>query len=78
MNLWSQMYFGLLLFVGCIVLNTQEIIEKAHNGDMDYVVHSLILFFGFVRVFLQILSIMVSSLRYSSLLILIMVLCFVN
>ncbi|CAL9241511.1 unnamed protein product, partial [Arabidopsis halleri] len=53
-----QMYFGLLLFVGCIVLNTQEIIEKAHNGDMDYVVHSLILFIGFVRVFLQILSIM--------------------
>lgn len=75
-NLWSQMYFGLVLFVGCIVLNTQEIIEKAHtaNGDMDYVVDSLILFFGFVRVFLQLLSIMVSSLSYSSLLILIMML----
>ncbi|CAA0408147.1 unnamed protein product [Arabidopsis thaliana] len=53
-----QMYLGLLLFVACIVVNTQEIIEKAHSGDMDYAVHSLILFIGFVRVFLQILSIM--------------------
>ncbi|KAG7605214.1 hypothetical protein AtNW77_Chr5g0131221 [Arabidopsis thaliana] len=53
-----QMYLGLLLFVGCIVVKTQEIIEKAHSGDMDYAVHSLILFIGFVRVFLQILSIM--------------------
>jgi len=47
--------------VGYMVVDTQEIIEKAHLGDMDYVKHSLTLFTDFVAVFVRILIIMVSS-----------------
>lgn len=56
-----QLYFGLLIFVGYMVADTQEIIEKAHLGDMDYEKHSLTLFTDFVAVFIRILIIMVSS-----------------
>ncbi|KAK6122563.1 hypothetical protein DH2020_043694 [Rehmannia glutinosa] len=52
------LYFGLLVFVGYIVVDTQDIIEKAHFGDLDYVKHSLTLFTDFVAVFVRILIIM--------------------
>lgn len=55
-----QLYFGLLIFVGYIVVDTQDIIEKAHYGDRDYVKHALTLFVDFVAVFVRILVIMVS------------------
>lgn len=58
------MYLGLLVFVGYIVVDTQEIIEKAHLGDLDYVKHALTLFTDFVAVFVRILIIMVR--RYFS------------
>lgn len=54
-----QLYFGLLIFVGYMVVDTQEIIEKAHLGDLDYVKHALTLFTDFVAVFVRILIIMV-------------------
>lgn len=57
-----QLYFGLLVFVGYIVVDTQDIIEKAHYGDLDYVKHALTLFVDFVGVFVRILIIMVSTL----------------
>lgn len=57
----SQLYFGLLIFVGYMVVDTQDIIEKAHFGDLDYVKHALTLFTDFVAVFVRILIIMVSS-----------------
>lgn len=43
-----------------MVVDTQEIIEKAHLGDLDYVKHALTLFTDFVAVFVRILIIMVS------------------
>ncbi|CAA3023006.1 bax inhibitor 1-like [Olea europaea subsp. europaea] len=56
-----ELYFGLLVFVGYIVVDTQDIIEKAHFGDLDYVKHALTLFSDFAAVFVRILIIMVSG-----------------
>ncbi|KAG5395131.1 hypothetical protein IGI04_025094 [Brassica rapa subsp. trilocularis] len=56
-----ELYFGLLIFVGYMVVDTQEIIEKAHLGDMDYEKHSLTLFTDFVAVFIRILIIMLKN-----------------
>ncbi|XVF13469.1 hypothetical protein REPUB_Repub08aG0210400 [Reevesia pubescens] len=56
-----EIYFGLLVFVGYMVVDTQDIIEKAHLGDLDYVKHALTLFTDFVAVFVRILLIMVKN-----------------
>lgn len=61
-----QLYFGLLVFVGYMVVDTQEIIEEAHLGDLDYVKHALTLFTDFVAVFVRILIIMVSRISACS------------
>ncbi|KAG4973059.1 hypothetical protein JHK87_029880 [Glycine soja] len=53
-----ELYFGLLVFVGYIVVDTQEIVERAHLGDLDYVKHALTLFTDLVAVFVRILVIM--------------------
>ncbi|KAG8076627.1 hypothetical protein GUJ93_ZPchr0006g46294 [Zizania palustris] len=52
-----EVYFGLLIFLGYMVYDTQEIIERAHQGDMDYIMHALTLFTDFVAVFVRILLI---------------------
>lgn len=54
------MYFGLLVFVGYVIVDTQVIIEMAHFGDLDYVKHSLTLFTDLAAIFVRILIIMVS------------------
>lgn len=56
-----ELYFGLLVFIGYIVVDTQEIIEKAHYGDLDYVKHALTLFTDFIAVFVRILIIMLKN-----------------
>ncbi|XVE57571.1 hypothetical protein DITRI_Ditri04bG0100700 [Diplodiscus trichospermus] len=56
-----EIYFGLLVFVGYMVVDTQEIIERAHLGDLDYVKHALTLFSDFVAVFVRILIIMLKN-----------------
>ena len=50
-----------------MVFDTQDIIEKAHLGDLDYVNHALLLFTDFIAVFVRILIIMVSqaTMRYN-------------
>ncbi|KAJ7944682.1 Bax inhibitor 1 [Quillaja saponaria] len=56
-----ELYFGLLIFVGYIVVDTQDVIEKAHLGDLDYVKHALTLFTDFVAIFVRILIIMLKN-----------------
>ncbi|KAI5655782.1 hypothetical protein M9H77_32969 [Catharanthus roseus] len=56
-----ELYFGLLVFVGYIVVDTQDMIEKAHYGDLDYVKHALTLFTDFIAVFVRILIIMLKN-----------------
>ncbi|VAI42873.1 unnamed protein product [Triticum turgidum subsp. durum] len=53
-----EVYFGLLIFLGYMVYDTQEIIERAHHGDMDYIKHALTLFTDFVAVLVRILIIL--------------------
>ncbi|KAL0907862.1 hypothetical protein M5K25_022308 [Dendrobium thyrsiflorum] len=56
-----ELYLGLLIFLGYIVFDTQEIIEKAHRGDLDYVKHALTLFTDFIAVLVRILVIMLKN-----------------
>ncbi|KAK1273441.1 Bax inhibitor 1 [Acorus gramineus] len=56
-----ELYFGLLVFLGYMVFDTQQIIERAHLGDLDYVKHALTLFVDFVAVFVRILVIMLKN-----------------
>ncbi|ONK62644.1 uncharacterized protein A4U43_C07F6330 [Asparagus officinalis] len=56
-----ELYFGLLLFLGYVVFDTQEIIERAHLGDLDYVKHALTLFTDFVAIVVRILIIMMKN-----------------
>ncbi|KAJ0968283.1 hypothetical protein J5N97_025200 [Dioscorea zingiberensis] len=61
-----ELYFGLLIFLGYIVYDTQHIIEKAHSGDFDFVGHALILFTDFVAVFVRILRLMLEKSEHKS------------
>lgn len=45
--------------MGYIIFDTQDIIERAHNGDTDYIKHALTLFTDFIAVLVRILIIMV-------------------
>ncbi|NP_001140860.1 Bax inhibitor 1 [Zea mays] len=56
-----EVYFGLLIFLGYVVYDTQEIIERAHRGDMDHVKHALTLFTDFVAVLVRVLVIMLKN-----------------
>lgn len=53
-----NLYVGLAVMCGFIVFDTQVIIEKAREGDKDYIMHSLDLFIDFIAVFKRLLIIL--------------------
>jgi len=53
-----QLYFGLLIFCGFVIFDTQLIIEKAANGNKDFVSDSLELFLDFISIFVRLLIIL--------------------
>ncbi|KAJ0232947.1 Bax inhibitor-1 family protein [Hirschfeldia incana] len=59
LELYKQLYFALFIFVGCIVVDTHMIIERAHGGDMDYVEHSLTFFPKLIEVLVFIFFIVI-------------------
>jgi len=47
----AHMYLGLIIMCGFVLFDTQLIIEKAENGDKDYIWHCVDLFLDFVTIF---------------------------
>eukprot|EP00019_Armaparvus_languidus_P012063 CAMPEP_0168579592 /NCGR_PEP_ID=MMETSP0420-20121227/311_1 /TAXON_ID=498008 /ORGANISM="Pessonella sp." /LENGTH=164 /DNA_ID=CAMNT_0008613583 /DNA_START=274 /DNA_END=768 /DNA_ORIENTATION=- len=53
-----QLYLGLLMFCGYVIFDTQLIVEKAAQGDNDFLGHSLKLFVDFIAIFVRLLIIL--------------------
>ncbi|CAA7406763.1 unnamed protein product [Spirodela intermedia] len=51
----AEIYFGLLLFLGYMVFDTQLMIERALRGDRDHVRDALLLYTDFAGVFVRVL-----------------------
>jgi len=56
-----NLYLGLAIVCGYILYDTQLIIERANNGDMNYVKHALLLFIDLVDLFVRILIILIKN-----------------
>jgi len=52
------LYFGLLVFCGFVIFDTQLIIEKAYSGHKDFVWDALELFLDFINIFIRLLIIL--------------------
>jgi len=53
-----KLYFGLLMFCGYVLFDTQVIVERASRGDKDYIQHTLDLFVDLIAIFVRILIIL--------------------
>jgi len=53
-----HMYLGLIVMCGFVLFDTQLIIEKAENGDKDYVWHCVDLFLDFITIFRKLMVIL--------------------
>ncbi|MQL68521.1 hypothetical protein Taro_000839 [Colocasia esculenta] len=56
-----EIYFGLLIFLGYMVFDTQLIIERAYHGELDHVRDALNLYVDLVGVFVRVLVVMVKN-----------------
>lgn len=54
----ANLYLGLLVMCGFVLFDTQLIIEKAENGDKDYIWHCVDLFLDFVTLFRKLMLIL--------------------
>jgi FtsH-binding integral membrane protein len=50
-----SIYWGLFLFMGYVVYDTQLMIARFQRGDTDHVYHALALFLDFINIFLDVL-----------------------
>ncbi|XP_029450473.1 bax inhibitor 1 [Rhinatrema bivittatum] len=60
-SLWfykASMYVGLAIMCGFVLFDTQLIIEKAENGDKDYIWHCVDLFLDFITIFRKLMIIL--------------------
>ena len=54
----ASLYVGLVVMCGFVLFDTQLIIEKAENGDKDYIWHCVDLFLDFVTLFRKFMMIL--------------------
>lgn len=53
-----ELYLGLIIFCGFILVDTQLIVEKCNNGDKDYIWHCVDLFLDFIAIFRRLMIIL--------------------
>lgn len=53
-----HLYLGLVIMCGFVLFDTQLIIERAENGDKDYVWHCVDLFLDFITIFRKLMIIL--------------------
>ncbi|NWQ66693.1 BI1 inhibitor, partial [Neopipo cinnamomea] len=54
----ANLYVALMIMCGFVLFDTQLIIEKAENGDKDYIWHCVDIFLDFVNIFRELLMIL--------------------
>jgi len=56
-----KLYFGLALFCGFILYDTQLIVEKRRRGDDDFIGHCVMLFLDFIDIFRNLLILLTNK-----------------
>ncbi|KAL6752472.1 inhibitor of apoptosis-promoting Bax1-domain-containing protein [Haematococcus lacustris] len=56
-----ELYSGLLVFTGYVLVDTQVIVERAAAGNLDVVDHTLFLLVDLVAIFVRVLTILIRS-----------------